>query len=103
MPEQASSQTADALQATTVLMDLNAVRASKALTRWKWAIVVANNAKLGNTLAMQQQFRQLYASNVPIMHLLNLGARLSQIVCVWLDTLVYVEVNALDAYRGLFA
>jgi len=52
MPEQASSQTAHALQATTVLMDLNAVRASKALTRWKWAIVVANNAKLGNTLAV---------------------------------------------------
>jgi hypothetical protein len=57
-------------------MELNAVLASKALTRWKWAIVLVNNAKLENFLAMQQQPRQLNASNVPIIRLLKLGARL---------------------------
>jgi len=57
-------------------MELNAVLASKALTRWKWAIVLVNNAKLENFLAMQQQPRQLNASNVPIIRRLKLGARL---------------------------
>lgn len=84
-------------------MDLNAQLASRALTRWKWAIILVNNAKLGNTLAIQQQPRQLNVSNAPIIRLPNMAARPSRNACVQLDTLDYLEVHALDAYRGHFA